>query len=173
MLSSSYQEDAATAAGAIGRRWRRLLSAAVASVILFAIWTAPAGAAGPLYAVPSHPPSETKSVDFTNALNHRVRDLPPPLDPPTADTPTEVEARVRVLQRGVVLREGASKPQEEQSRAETGSVARSKADERQPAAEVPGDRAPLSMAFVAAGLLAFLGLLLSARGRFPRTAQGH
>jgi len=161
------------ASGAIGRRRRRLVPAAVSSLLLFAIWAAPAGAAGPLYAVPSHPPSETKSVDFTNALNDRVRNLPPPLDPPTAATPAEVEARVRVLQRGVVLKEGASKAKQGKSRPEAGSAPRSKPTERQqqPAAEVPGDRAPLSMAFLAAGLLAFLGLLLSARGRFPRTAQ--
>jgi hypothetical protein len=171
MLCSSYQEGAPMASGATGRRLHRLVSAAAASLILFAIGAAPAGAAGPLYAVPSHPPSETKSVDFTNALNHRVRHLPPPLDPPTADTPTEVEARVRVLQRGVVLQEGASKPKQEQGRAEAGSAPKARTAEQQPAAEVPGDRAPLSMAFVAAGLLAFLGLLLSARGRFPRTAQ--
>jgi len=170
MPRSSYQEDAPTASGAIGRRLRRLVSAAMASVILFTIWAAPAGAAGPLYAVPSHPPSETKSVDFTNALNHRVRDLPPPLDPPTAATPAEVEARVRVLQRGVVLQSRTAKPKPSRSEADPGPAARSKTAEP-PAAETPGDRAPLSMAFVAAGLLAFLGLLLSARGRYPRTAQ--
>jgi hypothetical protein len=171
MLRSSYQEGAPTASGANGRRRRRLVSAAISSVILCTVWAAPAGAGGPLYAVPSHPPSETKSVDFTNALNHRVRHLPPPLDPPTADTPAEVEARVRVLQGGVVIREGASKPNREQSRAEVGTAPRAKTADQQPVAEVPGDRAPLSLAFVAAGLLAFLGLLLSARGRYSRPAQ--
>lgn len=152
------------AAGVTGGRWRPFASAAVSSAILFGIWTAPVNAAGPLYAVPNHPPSETKSVDFTNALNHRVRHLPPPLDPPTADTPAEVEARLQVLQGGVVLEGGTTKPKASPAAPYPAAKPKTKTV-KEPAAEEPGDRAPLSMAFVGAGALAFLGLLLTTRGR--------
>lgn len=152
------------AAGVIGRRWRRFSPVVALSAILFAIWAAPVSAAGPLYAVPSHPPSETKSVGFTNTLNHRVRHLPPSLDPPTADTPEEVEARLQVLQRGVVIESGTTKPKASRATPHPAAKPRTKTV-KEPAAEEPGDRDPLSMAFVGAGLLAFLGLLLNARGR--------
>jgi hypothetical protein len=125
---------------------------------------APVDAAGPLYAVPSHPPSETEAVGFTNALNHRVRHLPTPLNPPIAQSPEEVEARVQALERGVVIERGTSQPRVVHSvnRQKTAKVV---------VAEEPGDRAPLSIAFVAAGVLAFLGLLLSARGKYTGSTQ--
>lgn len=134
-------------------------------MILLAIWAAPASAAGPLYAVPSHPPPESEAVGFTNALNDRVRHLPAPLNPPTAQSPEEVEARVQALERGVVIeREAASKTKSQQPSVH--SVAKQKAIQVPVAdASEPGDRAPLSLAFVAAGALALIGLLFSARGR--------
>src|SRR6185369_11508101 len=70
----------------------RLSATAAAILILSLLWAAaPAIAEGPLYAVPNEPPPEKESVNFTNHLNHRVRHLPPSLDPPTAETPAQVE----------------------------------------------------------------------------------
>ena len=135
-------------------------------MILIAISAAPANAAGPLYAVPSHPPPETEAVGFTNALNDRVRHLPAPLNPPTAQSPEEVEARVQALERGVVIeRKAASKKESKQP--SVNPVAKQKVTHVPVAdASEPGDRAPLSLAFVAAGALALVGLLFSARGRY-------
>jgi len=166
MPRSSYQEDASPRPVWIRRRWRQLGPAAIASVILLAIWAAPVDAAGPLYAVPSHPPPATEAVGFTNALNDRVRHLPAPLNPPTAQSPEEVEARVQALERGVVIErvaasEKTSKQPSDHPAAKQKAVAVSIAD-----AGEPGDRAPLSIAFLAAGALALIGLLFSARGRY-------
>jgi hypothetical protein len=135
-------------------------------VILFTIWAAPVNAAGPLYAVPSHPPPETQAVGFTNALNDRVRHLPAPLNPPIAQSPEEVEARVEALERGVVI-ERAAASEKKTKQPSVHPVARKKATYVPVAdASEPGDRAPLSLAFVAAGALALVGLLFSARGKY-------
>lgn len=138
-------------------------------MILFALGAAPVNAAGPLYAVPSNPPPETEAVGFTNALNDRVRDLPAPLYPPTAQTPAEVEARVRALEHGVVIdREATSKKAKQPS---VDPVAKQKTiDVPVAGADEHDDRSPLSMAFIAAGAVALMGLLLSARGRSTRQA---
>ena len=135
-------------------------------MVLLAIWSAPVNAAGPLYAVPSHPPPETEAVGFTNALNDRVRNLPAPLNPPAAQSPAEVEARVQALERGVVIERGAASgemakqpPPRPAAKAKTIAVPIADASE-------PGDRAPLSLALVAAAALALLALLFSARGRY-------
>src|SRR3954447_22730662 len=159
---------------------RRLgpIALAAALAIVAIAWEAPAGRAeGPLY-VPEQPPPEKESVDFTNDLIHRVRHLPAPLNPPTAETPAQVEARVRVLERGVVLAgpggRGEERKLEARSRqgaAEDGGQrsARSHGTSSAPAAaDAP---APLSVAFVGAGILALLGLLLGARGWRPGRAQ--
>jgi hypothetical protein len=139
---------------------------AVSTVVLFIAWVAaPAYAAGPLYAVPSNPPSDTKSVDFTNALNHRVRHLPTALNPPIAESPEQVGARLQTLERGVVI-EGRPKQPEVHSVHGHDTPAMFVA-----AADPGGGRAPLSLAFVAAGGLALLGLLLSARGKYPGSTQ--
>ncbi len=140
-------------------------AAATSIVVLFLVWAAtPANAAGPLYAVPSHPPSDTKAVGFTNALNRRVRHLPAPLNPPVAEGPEQVEARLQALEHGVVIEGQSRQP-------EVRSPRRHDATKVLVAAEDPGERAPLSLAFVAAAALALLGLLLSARGNFGRTQQ--
>jgi hypothetical protein len=174
MPRSSYQEGASRRPAWIRRAWRRLGPAAASSVAFLVISAAPAFAAGPLYAVPDHPPSETESVGFTNALNDRVRHLPAPLDPPTAQSPAEVEARLQALERGVVIARGrpggpASKRSEGQGRDH--SAPTSKAADVIVTADGPDDRAPLSMAFVAAGALALIGLLLVARGKHHRSPQ--
>jgi hypothetical protein len=170
MPRSSYQEDAPRRPAWIRRQRRRFGPAAVSGVVLLATWAAPASAAGPLYAVPDHPPSETESVGFTNALNDRVRHLPAPLNPPTAQSPAEVEARVRALEHGVVI---SPRPASERK-------ARQPMDHSAPphetakvivAANDPDDRAPLNIAFVAAGALALTGLLLVARGKRPGSPQ--
>jgi hypothetical protein len=138
-------------------------------VVLFMTWeAAPGNAAGPLYSVPSHPPSVTESVGFTNDLNHRVRHLPPSLNPPAAQSPVEVGARVEVLERGVAIERGSRQPKAASGKAAVGdgSVA-----EQRLVAEEPGDRAPLSMAFVAAGALALLGLFLGVRGKYSGPAR--
>lgn len=136
-------------------------------MILLAIWAAPANAAGPLYAVPSHPPPETEAVGFTNALNDRVRHLPAPLNPPTAQSPEEVEARVQALERGVVIEREAAAGEKKAKQPSVHPVTKQKAIHVPVAdASEPGDRAPLSLAFVAAGALALTGLLFSARGRY-------
>jgi len=135
-------------------------------VALLAIWAAPASAAGPLYAVPSHPPPETEAVGFTNALNDRVHHLPAPLNPPSAQSPEEVEARVQALERGVVIeREAASKQSARQASVHPAAKPKTIAVPVADTSE-PGDRAPLSIAFLAAGALALIGLLFSARGRY-------
>jgi hypothetical protein len=150
----------------------RRLSAAVASAaILFMMWTAPPGRAeGIIYAVPNHPPPEKEAVNYTNHLNHRVRHLPDSLDPPTAETPAQVEARVRTLERGVVIETGKSKsrtpgdPAAAAARGAESGAGDSGGGGPRAAAAVAGDPAPLTVAFVGAGALAVLGLLLSARG---------
>jgi hypothetical protein len=139
-----------------------------------AISAGPAFAAGPLYAVPDHPPSETESVGFTNALNDRVRHLPAPLDPPTAQSPAEVEARLQALERGVVISRGRSEVRASKrgGRQDVDHPApTSKTADVIVTADGPDDRAPLGMAFVAAGALALIGLLLIARGKHPRSPQ--
>jgi hypothetical protein len=173
MVRSSSKEDASQRPARIRSRARRFGPISVSSVILLTIWAAPVDAAGPLYAVPSEPPSVTESVDFANALNRRVRRLPPSLDPPTSRTPAQVEARLQTLERGVAIKGRANKPNPEKmaTKSEVHSANRLETAKGFVAAE-PGDRAPLSAAFVAAGILAFLGLILSARGRHsgPRQA---
>jgi len=121
-------------------------------------WPAtPASAAGALYIVPSQPPSASEAVGFTNALNDRTRRLPPALDPAVAESPAQVEARIEDLQRGVVVERVPKRPT-------TPSVGR-REDVKVFVAPEPGDQPPLSVAFVAAGALAALGLLLGARRR--------
>lgn len=149
----------------------RLSAAAAAILILSLLWAAvPAMAEGPLYAVPNEPPSETDSVNFTNHLNHRVRHLPESLDPPTAETPAQVEARVRTLERGVVIESGKNKAKPAAHRATGAAKAvkvgggESSGSGSQTTAAVADDPAPLTVAFIGAGALAVLGLLLSARG---------
>jgi hypothetical protein len=138
-------------------------------VIIFTIWSAPVNAAGPLYAVPSNPPPETESVGFTNALNHRVRHLPAPLNPPTAQSPAEVESRVQALERGVVIERGAVN--ERKAKRATVHPATGQKTVDVTVADDPDDRAPLRMAFVAAGALALIGLLFSARGMYSRPTR--
>lgn len=133
-------------------------------------WAAsPANAEGPLYAVPSEPPPVKESVDFTNDLNHRVRHLPAPLNPPVAESPAQVEARIRVLERGVVIEGGAKKSKAprggEVGENETVAAGGKESARGQGVAAGPEAPAPLSIAFVGAGALALLGLLLGALGR--------
>lgn len=148
--------------------FRLILASASIAVLSLAAGIAPAGAEGPVYAVPSHPPPVKESVDFTNDLNQGKRDLPAPLDPPVASTPEEVEARIRVLERGVVVEKKDRQPNPQSGDADgsgdagagegeggTAAVEAAVTDDSQP---------PLSVAFVGAGALALLGLLLSARG---------
>lgn len=176
MPRSAYQEDVSWRPPWIRLRWRRFGAAAASIVILFMTWeTAPGNAAGPLYSVPSYPPPVTESVGFTNALNHRVRHLPAPLNPPAVHSPAEVGARVQVLERGVVIERGSRQPKVHSGKADVEtngdrSMRRQRAA-RVLVAEAPGGRAPLSMAFLAAGALALLGLFLSARGKYSGPAQ--
>jgi hypothetical protein len=171
MPCSSYQEDASSRPAWIRRRWRRLGPAATLSVVLAIVWGAPANAAGPLYAVPDHPPAETESVGFTNALNDRVRHLPAPLDPPTAQSPEEVEARLEALERGVVIAHGPAGEKRAAQPSDKRSDSSGKATKVVVATAPPDDRAPLSIAFVAAGALALIGLFFVARGRHPGSPQ--
>jgi len=149
----------------------RLSATAAAILILSLLWAAaPAIAEGPLYAVPNEPPPEKESVNFTNHLNHRVRHLPPSLDPPTAETPAQVEARVRTLERGVVIKAGKKEAKAAAHHGPGGAKAvkvggsESGGSDAQTSAPVASDPAPLTVAFVGAGVLAAIGLLLSARG---------
>lgn len=152
---------------------RRLSVALVANAILLMIWATPPGKAeGIIYAVPNHPTPEKESVNFTNHLNHRVRHLPDSLDPPTAETPAQVEARVRTLEHGVVIRSGKGngkgKPAGRQAQP-TAKAVKSGGDEGSGSSfrttgGLADDPAPLTVAFIGAGALAVLGLLLSARG---------
>src|SRR4051794_6122603 len=158
---------------------RRLgpIALAAALAIVAIAWEAPAGRAeGPLY-VPEQPPPAKESVDFTNDLNHRVRHLPAPLNPPTAETPAQVEARVRVLERGVVLAGpggsggGKHEAHHRKPAAEDGGQRSARSHGTSSAAAAADAPAPLSVAFVGAGILALLGLLLGARGWRPGRAQ--
>jgi hypothetical protein len=150
---------------------RRLGVVVASTTILFMIWGPPPGKAeGIIYAVPNQPPPEKESVNYTNHLNHRVRHLPDSLDPPTAETPAQVEARVRTLERGVVIEpgKGEGKPVGHHAEATAKAVEvdggeSSDSGSRMSAASA-NDPAPLTVAFVGAGALAMLGLLLSARG---------
>jgi hypothetical protein len=158
----------------VGRGLSRVLlrrlgssAAAVALVIVSMAWMAPTGRAeGPLY-VPAQPPPAKESVDFTNHLNTRVRHLPAPLDPPAAESPAQVESRIRVLEHGVVVEQVAAKkpgPHPGKPAAATGEKRSTPGQGTSTATDAP---APLSIAFVAAGVLALLGLLLGVRGRHP------
>jgi hypothetical protein len=147
--------------------------AAAAIAVSIALAAPPANAEGPLYAVPSEPPPVKESVDFTNDLNHHVKDLPAPLNPPVAETPSQVEARIRVLERGVVIAGGAKKSESQpqsngqgEKKNSTGAAGGvGKGSSPGEATAVAADPAPLSIAFVGAGALALLGLILGARGR--------
>jgi hypothetical protein len=142
-----------------------------ATTILLMIWAVPRGKAeGIIYAVPNHPTPDKESVNFTNHLNHRVRHLPDSLDPPTAETPAQVEARVRTLERGVVIHsgQGRGKPLGRQAQA-TAKAVKASGDEggdsgSRTTAPLADAQAPLTAAFIGAGALAVIGLLLSARG---------
>jgi hypothetical protein len=163
------------------RRLGPITAAAVLAIIAMA-WQAPAGRAeGPLY-VPEQPPPAKESVDFTNDLNHRVRHLPAPLNPPAAETPAQVESRVRVLERGVVVAAPAGRGEESKPETRSRQAAAEAGDQRSTHSSDPSSApasapvtsdapAPLSVAFIGAGVLAALGLLLAARGRFPARAQ--
>lgn len=157
------------------RRWRGAVPLGVAVFVLCLCWQpVPAVAGGALYAVPSEPPSEKQSVDFANAINQRVRPLPPSLDPPTAETPAEVEARIRTLERGVVIAGGGKRSNQKDQSDQKDRKDRPGRGEADSApthvataapvgpVEKPGDRAPLNLAFVAAGILALVGVLLGA-----------
>jgi len=176
-LTSAVMQLAGTRAEA-ARRLKLSAGAAAAAVLLMA-WAAPSGhAEGALYAVPSKPPPVKESVDFTNDLNHRVRHLPAPLDPPVAETPAQVEARIRVLERGVVIEAGkaaAKKPKARTGKHSAGASPVAGDDDGsapgQGAAATADDPAPLTIAFVGAGVLALLGLLLAARGWQPGRAR--
>jgi hypothetical protein len=151
------------------RTSRSIAAAAAVLFVFIGLAASPAEAEGPLYAVPSEPPPVKESVDFTNDLNHRVRHLPAPLNPPVAETPAQVEARIRVLERGVVI-EGGAKKAEAQRDGQVGENRSVAAGDResargQGASAVSSAPAPLSIAFVGAGVLALLGLLLGALGR--------
>lgn len=139
-------------------------------------------AEGPLYTLPpAQPPPAQESVEFTNHLNHRAPHLPASLNPPTAESPAQVEARIRVLEHGVAIHGGtktetAKGSKNSAAHPRTPSIAtgaKGKADSQESfaAADAP---APLSVAFAGAGVLALLGLLLGAarswhRGRAQRT----
>jgi hypothetical protein len=154
-------------------RLLHLSAPAAAFVILFMTAVAPAGAEGILYAVPNEPPPSKESVDFTNHLNHRVHHLPQSLNPPTAETPAQVEARIRTLERGVILQPARTKGRGRGNQGEPTGHPGSVATEADGAsvghgshatAAVTDAPAPLTVAFVGAGVLAALGLLFSARG---------
>lgn len=137
--------------------------------------TAPGNAAGPLYSLPSHPPPAIESIGFTNALNHRVRHLPAPLNPPVVHSPAQIGARAQVLERGVVIERGSRQLAAHPGNAAVGTDGDGGVGGHRTArvlvVEEPGGRAPLSVAFVAAGALALLGLLLSVRGKYTGPAQ--
>jgi MYXO-CTERM domain-containing protein len=162
-----HSENAASRPQSIRRRWRRGGTVAISLVVLSMAWPAtPASAGGALYIVPSQPPSASEAVGFTNALNDRARRLPPSLDPPVAESPAQVEARIKDLERGVVVEKGPRRP------AALSVGPREDANVKVSVAPEPGDQAPLSVAFVAAGALAALGLLLGARRRHSGSALG-
>jgi hypothetical protein len=137
-------------------------------------------AEGAIYSLPpSQTPPAKESVEFTNHLNHRVSHLPAPLNPPAAVSPAQVEARIRILEHGVVIQGGtkteiAKGTKKSEARLPAPSVAtgtRRKTDSQESfaAADDPG---PLSLAFIGAGILALLGLLFgAARGWHPDRAQ--
>jgi hypothetical protein len=136
-------------------------------------------AAGPIYSLPpSQPPPAKEAVGFTNHLNQGVPHLPAQLNPPVAESLEQVEARTRVLEHGVVIRGAKTKTAK--------GLAKSAAHPRAPsvATGAKGEKvsqgslaaatapAPLSLAFVGAGALALLGLLLgAARGWRPGRAR--
>jgi hypothetical protein len=149
-------------------------------VLLSMTWRVAAGdAGGPIYSLPpSQSPPVQESVGFTNHLNQRVPHLPAQLNPPVAESLEQVEARIRVLEDGVVIRATKRKTAKglEKSGAyprtpsvATGANGETAGQESLAAAIAP---APLSLAFVGAGILALLGLLLgTARGWHPGRAQ--
>jgi hypothetical protein len=140
--------------------------AATASIVLLSMtWGVVSGhAEGPVYSLPpSQPPPAKESVGFTNHLNQRVPHLPAQLNPPVAESLEQVEARTRVLEHGVVIQGTRT------AKSPTGAKGETVSQESLAAAAAP---APLSLAFVGAGVLALLGLLLgAARGWHPGRAQ--
>lgn len=155
--------------------------AATASIMLLSMTRGVVSghAEGPIYSLPpSQPPPAKESVGFTNHLNQRVPHLPAQLNPPVAESLEQVETRTRVLEHGVVIQGTKTKTAKglEKSGAHlrtpsvaTGAKGEGVSQESLAAATAPG---PLSLAFVGAGVLALLGLLLgAARGRHPGRAQ--
>ncbi len=129
-------------------------SAVILAVVVFALAAASPAAAGALYSVPKNPPPETNAVDFTNSLNKGAPGVPAALSHTPELSPRQVEARARLLERGVVIR---AQPAREPDR-------RTEILPPVGAASFPG-REPLLAAFLAAGALALAGLALAAKRR--------
>jgi hypothetical protein len=129
-------------------------SAVTLAIVVFALAAASPAAAGVLYSVPTNPPSETDAVGFTNTLNKGVPGVPAALSHTPELTPQQVEARARLLERGVVIR---AQPAREPDR-------RTEILLPVGASSFPG-REPLLAAFLAAGALAMAGLALAAKRR--------
>jgi hypothetical protein len=131
-------------------------SAVTSVIVVFALAAAsPAAAgAGALYSVPKNPPPETDAVGFTNSLNKGVPGVPAALSHTPELTPQQVEARARLLERGVAIR---AQPARELDR-------RTEILLPVGASSFPG-REPLLAAFLAAGALALAGLALAAKRR--------
>ena len=126
-----------------------------AFVLAALLLAAPAGAAGPLYSVPSTPTPDKKSIDFANAIGERIPNPPASLGPSSDPTPAQMEERARALARGVVVPLGPeSKPTPQGASA-------------LPLTSSNPERNPLLAAFVAAAVLALIGLGLAARRRRP------
>jgi hypothetical protein len=151
------------------RHATRLAAAVCVALISLAVVVPSTQAAGPIYTVPPNPPSGANSVKFTNALNRPLARVPPSLSPATDSlSPAQLAARTKVLDRGVVV---SRRPR----RATKSRAAGDRRTAWQPApgglpitGSAPG-REPLLFAFVAAGIMALVGFLLSAR-RWRRSA---
>ena len=142
-------------------------------------WEVASGhAGGPLYVLPpSNLSPGQESVEFTNHLNGRLPHLPAQLNPPEAESPEQVEARIGTLERGVVIQGGTNTvkgAENSEEHPETPSVATSADGEMdsQEGIAAADDPGPLSVAFIGAGILALLGLFFGAvRGWHPSRAQ--
>jgi hypothetical protein len=159
------------------RRWRLLVAATASIVLLSMTWRVASGhAEGAIYSLPpSQPPPAKESVSFTNQLNQRVSHLPAQLNPPVAESLEQAEARTRVLEHGVVVQGSKTKAAKGLGKSgahpRTPSVAAGAEGETVSLAAATAP-APLSLAFVGAGVLAVLGLFLgAARGWHPGRAQ--
>jgi hypothetical protein len=164
-----------------GNRYRRVdasrhaarpAAAVCVALISLAVVVPAAQAIRPIYTVGPNPPLSSNSVKFTNALNRPLARVPPSLSPATDRlSPVQLAARTKVLDRGVVM-SGQPRRTPKSRAAGDRRTAWQQAPGAPTSGSTPGGREPLLFTFIAAGVMALVGLLLNARRWQRSVARG-